>query len=458
MRWRLIQRILVLYHITWNFVANLQSLSLHIRQVRSSMIFIAVSPTFSLRNHSGASDGGALGFMLRSAGNNAALNSSKLISSSMPSPIPGALYLPRYRSIHQVVHFRFASTVTPKSATAQPTDHIVPPPNPPRGNKKIELKPGPVKPTTLWSDSIPSRRPSQDSSPPSYYRPPRHNKPPKPIETSLSALALAKQDIISASERGVLEPPPKDATPLKRFTHQAFQLLKFYFRGLKSINTHRKQVAAITARAKSGGALPSRAEQRFIKTYRRDVLKLVPFLVIVLVAEELIPFVALYAPRMLPSTCVLPGQRDRIVSRARTQQLAALFTHRGVFEAICKEGKQSGFVPVTSTGNPGAVCSVLGLPAWGPAPLNTWRIRRHLSAVAVDDERLRHEGCGRHLTIPELEEALLERGMIPESDILSAGAMRAHLNWWLDSASVLPAGSTPVSRRLLMLGLIGSQK
>ncbi|KAH0827596.1 hypothetical protein J3R83DRAFT_4321 [Lanmaoa asiatica] len=391
--------------------------------------------------------------MLRSAGKNAALNRSKFTSPSMPLLMPGVLYLPRHKSAHRVIYVRFASTVTTKSATAQPTDCNVPPPNPPRGNKKIELKPGPVKPATLRSDSIPSRRPSHF-----YYGPPRHNKPPKPIESSLNALALAKQDITSAAERGVLDPPPKDATPFKRFTHQALQLLKFYFRGLKSINTHRKQVAAISARAKSGGALPSRAEQRFIETYRRDVLKLIPFLVIVIVAEELIPFVALYAPRMLPSTCVLPGQRDRIVSRARNQQLTALFTHRSVFEAICKEGKRSGFVPVKNMGNPGAVCSILGLPAWGLSPLNTWRIRRHLSAVALDDDRLRREGCGRHLTIPELEEALLERGMIPETDGSSADAMRAHLNWWLDSAEILPAGSNLVSRRLLMLGLVGSQK
>lgn len=141
-------------------------------------------------------------------------------------PPPGALYVPRHTSAHQVVYFRFASTVTPNSVAAQPTDgHIPPPHQAQRGNKKIELKPGPVKPSTLRIDSIPSRRPSQDSTSPSYYRPPRHNKPPKPIESSLSALALAKQDITSAAERGVLEPPPKDATPFKRFTHQALQLL-----------------------------------------------------------------------------------------------------------------------------------------------------------------------------------------------------------------------------------------
>ncbi|KAF8441389.1 hypothetical protein L210DRAFT_3398732 [Boletus edulis BED1] len=370
----------------------------------------------------------------------------------------GTLRLPRYALAHQVVYLRLASTVTPKSATAQPTDRNVPPPNPPRGAKKIDLKPGPVKPSTLRVDSIPSRRPSQDSASLSYYRPPRHNTPPKRVETSLNALALAKQDINSAIERGVLEPIPKDATPFKRFTHQVFQLLKFYFRGLKSINTHRKQAAAIAARARSGGALPSRAEQRFIGMYRRDVLKLIPFVIIVTIAEELIPFIALYAPGMLPSTCILPGQRDRIASRARNKQLIALLNHRSVFEAICKEAKQSGFVPVQKISNPGAVCSILGLPSWGPTTLNAWRIRRHLNTVAMDDERLRYEGCGRHLTIPELEEALVERGMIPESEYPSVDAMRAHLNWWLDSAEVLPEGANLVSRRLLMLGLIGSQK
>ncbi|KAG9316453.1 hypothetical protein JVU11DRAFT_2487 [Chiua virens] len=373
----------------------------------------------------------------------------------MPSP---RSHLPRYSLNRRVVYYRFASTVTPKSATSESTDRHVPPPQPPRGNKKIELKPGPVKPATLRSDAIPSTRPSQDTSSPSFYRPPRHTKPPIPVESSLSLIALAKQDIVTASERGVLEPPPKDATAFKRFTHQALQLLKFYFRGLKAINTHRKQVAIISARARSGGALPSRMEQRFIETYKRDVLKLLPFVLIVLVAEELIPFVALYAPRMLPSTCVLPGQRDRIVSRARNRQLNALFSHRGVFEAISKEGKQSGFVPVKHIGNPGAMCSMLGLPAWGPSPLKTWRVRRHLIAVALDDERLRREGCSRHLTVPELEEALLERGMISESDSPSADVMRAHLNWWLDNVEVLPAGSDAVTRRLLMLGLVGAQK
>jgi LETM1 and EF-hand domain-containing protein 1 len=51
------------------------------------------------------------------------------------------------------------------------------------------------------------------------------------------------------------------------------ELLKFYFRGLKAINTHRKQVAAIRSRIATGGAALSRAESRFIRTFQQDALK-----------------------------------------------------------------------------------------------------------------------------------------------------------------------------------------
>lgn len=147
---------------------------------------------------------------------------SKCLSPRLRAPSPYCLL--RYRGAYHVADIRLASTVTPKSSTAQ-TDLHVPPPNPPRGHKKMELKPGPVKPATLRVDAVPSRPPSPDASSHAYYRPPRHTTPPTPAESSLSAIALAKQDIVSAAERGVLAPVPNDATPFKRFTHQALQLL-----------------------------------------------------------------------------------------------------------------------------------------------------------------------------------------------------------------------------------------
>lgn len=358
-----------------------------------------------------------------------------------------------------VVHARFLSTVTP-SGTRKPTDDKVPllgtmGPRKPR----IDFKPGPVKPATLGADQSPSHPPSKSTSHrSSHHHPPRHVHPPKPFQVELSAVELAKRDIAEASQQGVLEAPPADAGSLKRVFHQALQLLKFYFRGLKAINTHRKQVNGIRKRVKSGGALPTRAEVRFIQTFKRDALKLVPFMIIVLIAEELVPFVALYFPRMLPSTCILPGQRDRIALKGRADQLNALFRNRGVYETMYKEGQGSGFLQVRSLKNPVAVCSLLGLPAWGPSLLAAWRIRRHLKSVAEDDDLLRGEGCGRDLTTPELYEALAERGMIPTPERRSIDDQRDQLRWWLDNTEVMPQGADSISRRLLLTGLIGSQK
>lgn len=52
--------------------------------------------------------------------------------------------------------------------------------------------------------------------------------------------------------------------------------------------------------------------------------RLVPFLSIVLVLEEALPLVVIYAPFLLPSTCKLPSQQRRIDSIADQKRAKAL--------------------------------------------------------------------------------------------------------------------------------------
>ena len=49
-------------------------------------------------------------------------------------------------------------------------------------------------------------------------------------------------------------------------------------------------------------------------------IRLVPFVITLLILEEVIPLIVLYAPGMLPSTCVLPSQRERIESKRKQKQ------------------------------------------------------------------------------------------------------------------------------------------
>ena len=68
---------------------------------------------------------------------------------------------------------------------------------------------------------------------------------------------------------------------------------------------------------------------------------------IAVVLEAIIPLLVLYAPWMLPSTCILPSQRARIV-RSRQEGQLAFSTLRDYFEPLRAEGASKGFVPLTA--------------------------------------------------------------------------------------------------------------
>lgn len=62
--------------------------------------------------------------------------------------------------------------------------------------------------------------------------------------------------------------------------------------------------------------------------------RLVPFLLMLIIIEEIIPLVVLYAPGVLPSTCLLPSQKDRIDTKRRDKQKAFALNNRQLFEKL----------------------------------------------------------------------------------------------------------------------------
>ena len=57
------------------------------------------------------------------------------------------------------------------------------------------------------------------------------------------------------------------------------------------------------------------------------------------------------------------------------------------------------------------MCSVLDLSTFGPPPVRRSRLTRYLHRITQDDVLLEQEGLGQRLTLPELQEALDERGL-----------------------------------------------
>ena len=162
------------------------------------------------------------------------------------------------------------------------------------------------------------------------------------------------------------------------------------------------------------------------------MVRLAPFLIIVVLLEEVIPLIAIYAPFMLPSTCILPSQRERIENAKRSKQAAYVANNRQLFRHLATA--ESGHLPLgLLRGNPSlaeVVCGciflrswslscvlimhwhrALRLPTWGPNAMRIWRIRRYLLHISEDDELLIKEDMSAKLSPIEITEALLERGM-----------------------------------------------
>jgi hypothetical protein len=52
--------------------------------------------------------------------------------------------------------------------------------------------------------------------------------------------------------------------------------------------------------------------------------RVIPFLFIALLLEEVIPLIAIWAPSTLPSTCILPSQLERIEEKLTEKTLTLL--------------------------------------------------------------------------------------------------------------------------------------
>ncbi|KAG6829554.1 hypothetical protein H0H92_004223 [Tricholoma furcatifolium] len=287
------------------------------------------------------------------------------------------------RVILPSIRLRLLSTPVTNPSTTNPPNT----PSPPFTKQKLVLRPAPVKPAAL---------------------------PFKPLPKAPSFKEATTKDIQDAEAHGVLKPPPEGAGWAKRTLHKAIEIAKFYYRGVKLIFIRRKDINLIHARIKAGGSPLTRAEFRLIRTQRSDINKVVPFLFIALLLEEIIPLIAIYAPFMLPSTCILPSQRERIDAKSADKATAFSLEYRSVYDALKQAQSPPGQIPLTALSAPPAataVCGLLRLSTTGIDFLRIRRIRSHLQFLAQDDKLLVQDTLLDKLSPKELEQTLGERGM-----------------------------------------------
>jgi len=347
--------------------------------------------------------------------------------------------------------YRIIST-SPEHTSPEATKSHVPSTNPRK--HKLELRPSPVKPPPILTNLEPP--PPLSLDPPTTQSQQKEQSAKSSTSVADTIIENTKYDYEQARRHGILVPAPANASKIGKLWHQAKEIFKFYIRGIKLINTHRKHVNTMLTRVNSGGAPLTRWEVRFIRTYREDTRKLIPFLLILVVIEEILPLVVLYAPFMLPSTCVLPSQQERILlkQRERVQMYAA--SNGSNFQRILIRGNSPALnIPLeelVTREERLAMCGILSLPT--PFPFRLNRIKRCLQRITEDDALLNREGMDQRLTLPELQEALDERGFVTNG--LDKVDMQAKLRWWLTSVEKDFATWDSASKRALLIARVNA--
>ncbi|KAF8512398.1 hypothetical protein JB92DRAFT_2928308 [Gautieria morchelliformis] len=327
----------------------------------------------------------------------------------------------------------------------------IPPPStsvPPR-KPKVDLRPAPktlkAEPRGTTQPSRPVKPAIREDSAATSSAPSSSPEASTSTGSKPEGLLQATQsDILDATKRGILSPPPEDTSKLGRLWHNLKQLFYFYARGIKMIFvTHRRQASAIQrrvqeAQARGEQASMTRSETRFVQTYRMDLVKLLPFVLTIVVLEEALPFVVLYLPGLLPSTCLLPSQHERIEAKRREKQVAHVTIAKLELERLKSQRQHDTFVEGNGLESLNgeltrAVSGILARSTWGPVLLQRHRIAKYLTHIANDDALLVKEGMGSGLKAEELVEALEERGFIVNPT--TPQDMLQQLQWWLKGAT-----------------------
>lgn len=134
-------------------------------------------------------------------------------------------------------------------------------------------------------------------------------------------------DYLEAERSGhVLGPGPEIKSKWRILYFRAKQLFKFYWAGLKLLRTNFMDMRTLQKGRKSEGWILTRREIRFIERTQGDIVRLVPFVVLMATVEELIPLMVLYSPWMLPSATLLPSQQLRIKAGEEERRRTALLS------------------------------------------------------------------------------------------------------------------------------------
>ncbi|KAJ2558480.1 hypothetical protein EV175_000774 [Coemansia sp. RSA 1933] len=226
---------------------------------------------------------------------------------------------------------------------------------------------------------------------------------------------------------------------------------KFYLEGIKELWQNGRTVKEIRARVQAGGAGVSRKELQIQVRHAQDKVRLVPFVLLVLLLEEISLLVLMVVPSLCPSTCVTYGHALSVAKKHDAVKLglqaAALERIKGLGLEAAAFGSSETIATLSKThadsklfvlseltrSDLQLVSRFMGVTGRIATPISTTnRLRNlllnHLEYLQQDDRLLVKEKLMGQLPPTELHAACQERG-IPSAGYSDDDLNKALLSW-----------------------------
>ncbi|KAK0725395.1 hypothetical protein B0H67DRAFT_570426 [Lasiosphaeris hirsuta] len=267
------------------------------------------------------------------------------------------------------------------------------------GILRLCVSPGRALSSSATRLQFPSARFLTHISPLRYYSSQRRPSPFSPTKPLGKTVASTLQD--AANPPPTTRPPPLDLPERKPETstfshlfHTGKAYLTFYKNGLKQIYTNHRLLYPKKA---SDPIIEPGTRAYFLlrRRWAHDIRRLPLFAFLLLVCGEFTPLIVLAVPSLVPATCRIPKQAEKVERQADSTRLRYLNN--------VKEGKahNSAFAVASVAQAFGVISSLWGrLPFSPPTMFSLAKLQPHCTYL-VEDNYLLGQAGGVEALIPE---------------------------------------------------------
>ncbi|KAJ3170735.1 hypothetical protein HDU88_008638 [Geranomyces variabilis] len=322
-----------------------------------------------------------------------------------------------------------------------------------------------VESSTTAADARPSSTPSTNLKPP---------KLETPVEKAIREAKneqVAAASVLAAAAAGATADPTavlsQQTPPKKSIGVRIKEELQHYWHGTKLLGAEISISSRLLVKLLNGTGL-SRREHRQLKRTASDLLRLVPFIVILLIPfmELALPILLKLFPNMLPSTFESKFQEEEKKKKLLKMRLEMARFLQETVEDVSVSGTSAAaaakeftefFNKCRSSGQPVASAEIMriakkfpdeltlnslsrpqlvsmakymNIQAFGTDTFLRHQIQRRLTYLEQDDRVILGEGGPEKLSLPELQQVCVSRGI--RTTGVSPARMRAELEQWLD--------------------------